>query len=95
MNRAQRRANLKGRPDAMKLVEAQVNSQTAEQLHARLVAAGVARVPEQDAADLYFVMLAYRRIAELRRLPGGPDQALAEVEAEVRELTGLPMPVYR
>ena len=42
-NRAARRTNLKRRPKAMKLVEAQVNATSADDLHAKLVAQGVAR----------------------------------------------------
>ena len=95
-NRAARRSNLKRRPKAMKLVEAQVNAATADELHARLVAQGVARRAPEDPLELYAVQCAYVAIARKRRLPGGPDEALAAVTAEVAELTGgLPMPMFR
>ena len=95
-NRAARRANLNRRPKAMRRIEAQVNAQSADELHARLVAQGVARRAPEDALELYFCQCAYVRIAKVRRLPGGPDEALAAVTAEVAELTGgLPMPMYR
>lgn len=98
MNRADRRARarrLNGRPNAMRRIEAQVNAMSADELHRRLVAQGVARIAPQDAADLYWVQCAYVRIAKVRRLKGGPDEALAAVTHEVFEATGLGMPIYR
>lgn len=92
-NRAARRANLNRRPKAMRRIEAQVNRHTADELHALLVAQGVARIAPQDPLDLYFVQCAYVRIAALRRQ--NPDTALAAVEAEVREATGLGLPIAR
>lgn len=94
-NRAARRTNLKRRPKAMKRVEAQVNAATADELHAKLVAQGVARRAPEDPLELYWVTQAYVRIAKLRRLKGGPDEALAAVEHEVRAATGLGMPTFR
>jgi len=95
-NRAARRANLNRRPKAMRRIEAQVNAQSADELHARLVAQGVARRAPEDPLELYWVQQAYVAIARKRRLPGGPDEALAAVTAEVAELTGgLPMPMFR
>ena len=68
----------------------------ADELHARLVAQGVARRAPEDPLELYFCQCAYVSIAAKRRLPGGPDEALAAVTAEVAELTGgLPMPMFR
>lgn len=91
-NRAARRANLNRRPKAMRRIEAQVNRHTADELHALLVAQGVARIAPQDPLDLYFVQCAYVRIAALRRQ--NPDTALAAVEAEVRQKRGgLGMPL--
>lgn len=92
-NRAARRTNLKRRPKAMKLVEAQVNAATADELHARLVAQGVARRAPEDPLELYAVQCSYVRIAKLRKQ--NPDEALAAVEAEVFAATGLPLPTFR
>lgn len=98
MNRQERRQRarrLNGRPNVMRRIEAQVNAQTADELHRRLVAQGIARVAPSDAADLYWVQCAYVAIARKRRLRGGPDEALAAVEHEVFEATGLGLPIYR
>lgn len=92
-NRTARRANLRRRPKAMKLVEQQVNACTATDLHARLVRQGIARVAPSDPLELYWVQCAYVRIAKLRRQ--NPDEALAAVEHEVREATGLGLPIFR
>lgn len=92
-NRAARRANLNRRPQAMRRIEAQVNRHSADDLHAILVAQGKARIAPQDPLDLYWVQCAYVRIAKLRRQ--NPDTALAAVEAEVREATGLGLPIAR
>lgn len=93
-NRAARRTNLKRRPKAMKRVEAQVNATSADDLHAKLVAQGVARRAPEDALELYFCQCAYVRIAKVRGIP--IDDAFRAVEAEVFDLTGgLPMPMYR
>lgn len=94
--REYQRASLRERPKAMRRVEAQVNAATADELHAKLVAQGVARRAPEDPLELYWVQCAYVAIAAKRRLPGGPDEALAAVTAEVAELTGgLPLPMYR
>lgn len=98
MNRQERRQRarrLNGRPNAMRRIEAQVNALSADELHRRLVAQGVARIAPADAADLYWVQCAYVAIARKRRLRGGPDEALAEVEHEVREATGMGLPIFR
>jgi len=98
MNRQERRQRarrLNGRPNAMRRVEAQVNATSADELHRRLVAQGIARRAPEDPLELYWVMQAYVRIARLRRLRGGPDEALAAVEHEVFEATGLGLPIYR
>ena len=98
MNRQERRQRarrLNGRPNAMRRIEAQVNALSADELHRRLVAQGIARRAPEDALELYWVMQAYVRIAKVRRLRGGPDEALAAVTHEVREATGLGMPIYR
>lgn len=93
-NRAARRANQTRRPKAMRRIEAQVNAQTADELHARLVAQGVARRAPEDPLELYFCQQAYVRIAKVRGIP--IDDAFRAVEAEVFDLTGgLPMPMYR
>lgn len=98
MNRTDRRRRAKrlaGRPNAMRRIEAQVNALSADELHRRLVAQGIARMAPADPADLYWVQCAYVRIAKVRRLRGGPDEALAAVTHEVFEATGLGMPIYR
>lgn len=97
MNRQERRQRarrLNGRPKAMRRVEAQVNATSADELHRRLVAQGIARRAPEDPLELYWVMQAYVRIAKVRRIP--IDDAYRAVEHEVAEATGgLPMPVYR
>lgn len=99
MNRSERRRQarrkLRHRPQEMRDIEADVNRYTADELHAGLVADGIARIPPKNASQLYWVMQAYVRIAKLRRLKGGPDEALAAVEHDVREATGLGMPFFR
>lgn len=92
-NRAARRANLNRRPNAMRRIEAQVNRHNADELHGLLVAQGKARIAPQDPLDLYWVQCAYVRIAKLRRQ--NPDEALAAVEAEVHQATGLGLPIAR
>ena len=92
-NRAARRANLNRRPNAMRRIEAQVNRHNADELHGLLAAQGKARIAPQDPLDLYWCQVAYVRIAKLRRQ--NPDEALAAVEAEVREATGLGLPIAR
>lgn len=99
MNRSERRRQarrkLKARPQEMRDIEADVNRYTADELHAGLVADGIARIPPKNAGQLYWVQCAYVRIARLRRLKGGPDEALAAVEHDVRAATGLGMPTFR
>lgn len=95
MSRRDRRAHLRNRPPEMKAIEAVVATHSADVLHRRLVADGIARIPPKNPAELYWVQCAYVRIAQVRRLKGGPDEALAMVTEEVREATGLPMPTFR
>lgn len=98
MNRSERRRQarrkLKARPQEMRDIEADVARYTADELHAGLVADGIARIPPQHPGQLYWVQCAYVRIAKLRRLKSA-DEALAAVEHEVREATGLGLPIYR
>jgi hypothetical protein len=96
MNRAQRRQQrkLSGRPQEMKDIEADVNRHTADELHAGLVADGVARIAPSNPGQLYWVQCAYVRIAKLRG-HRSPDDALAAVAHEVRTMTGLDMPTFR
>ena len=65
-----------------------VGRHSADQLHAKLVADAVTGHP----TDLQFSILAYQRIAMLRRQP--LDDAFKAVEAEVRQRRGgLGMPI--
>lgn len=65
-----------------------VNGATADQLHDKLVADACNGHP----TDIQFAILAYQRIAKLRRQP--LDDAFKAVEAEVRERrSGLGMPL--
>ena len=96
MNRTERRRQrkLSGRPQEMRQIEADVNRHTADELHRGLVADGIARIAPSNPGQLYWVQCAYVRIAKLRGLKSA-DDALAAVEQDVREVTGLGMPVHR
>ena len=98
MNRSERRRQarrkLKARPQEMREIEADVARYTADELHAGLVADGIARIPPSNAGQLYWVQCAYVRIAKLRGHKSA-DVALAAVEHEVRQATGLGMPTFR
>lgn len=98
MNRSERRRQarrkLRNRPQEMRDIEADVARFTADELHRGLVADGIARIAPKNPGQLYWVQCAYVRIAKLRRLKSA-DEALAAVEHEVREATGLGLPIYR
>lgn len=65
-----------------------VNASTADQLHRKLVEDACGGHP----TDIQFAVLAYQRIAKLRRQP--LDDAFKAVEAEVRQRrNGLGMPL--